>query len=98
MRGNELKAEGAKHLSEGLKANKALISLEYAALHPKSLVLSAAYDTYWPLTVDFSRVIRRLDNNELCGLNFMGTGTYTAEGIIKICEMLKVNTTLSSLR
>ena len=27
--------------------------------------------------------------NQLCGLNFQGSGTYTAAGIIKLCEGLK---------
>ena len=30
---NELGAEGAKHISEGLKANKTLTTLEYVAAH-----------------------------------------------------------------
>ena len=33
LRSNNLDAEAAKHLSEGLKENKALTSLEYAASH-----------------------------------------------------------------
>ena len=27
--------------------------------------------------------------NQLCGLNIIGKGTYTAEGITKLCEGLK---------
>ena len=27
--------------------------------------------------------------NELCGLNHLGLGTYTTEGITKLCEGLK---------
>ena len=27
--------------------------------------------------------------NQLCGLNLIGQGTYTAEGITKLCEGLK---------
>ena len=27
--------------------------------------------------------------NQLCGLDFMGNGTYTSEGITKLCEALK---------
>ena len=38
----------------------------------------------------------RLDDNELCGLNMYGT--YTAEGIIKLSDALKINKTLTSLR
>ena len=34
MESNFLRAEGAKHLSEGLKENKALTFLKYAAAHP----------------------------------------------------------------
>ena len=44
--------------------------------------------------------IRRLtlDQNHLCGINiFSGEGTYTAEGITKIGEMLKINQTLQSI-
>ena len=39
-----------------------------------------------------------LDRNALCGLDQDGYGTYTAEGITKITEMLKTNTTLTSIR
>ena len=39
-----------------------------------------------------------LSNNQICGLNVYGRGTYTAEGIIAISEMLKVNRTLQSVR
>ena len=35
--------------------------------------------------------------NQLCGLNDEGNGTYTAEGIIKLCEGLK-GSTVTSLR
>ena len=38
-----------------------------------------------------------MGNNLLCGLNWLGKGTYTAEGIIAIAEMLKVNTALQSI-
>ena len=30
-----------------------------------------------------------LANNQLCGLDCYGRGTYTAEGITKLCEGLK---------
>ena len=30
-----------------------------------------------------------LAGNQLCGLNLYGNGTYTAEGITKLCEGLK---------
>ena len=34
----------------------------------------------------------------LCGLNEFGMGTYSAEGVIAICDALKVNTSLQSIR
>ena len=30
-----------------------------------------------------------MTNNELCGVNLLGDGTYTTEGITKLCEALK---------
>ena len=36
-----------------------------------------------------SRAQLNLANNELCGVNIFGQGTYTAEGINKLCEALK---------
>ena len=42
--------------------------------------------------------VRSLDFNQLCGVNEHGVGTYTVEGIEKITEMLKTNTTLTSIR
>ncbi len=51
-----------------------------------------------PLTVLAFPFLRSLDRNQLCGLDDDGEGTYTAEGIIAIAEMLKVNSTLQSIR
>ena len=39
-----------------------------------------------------------LDNNQLCGINQYGDGTYTAEGIAKIADALKENKSLRSIR
>ena len=39
---------------------------------------------------------RSLTNNALCGVRY-GQGTYTTEGIVAICSMLKVNSSLTSL-
>jgi hypothetical protein len=36
-----------------------------------------------------------LSKNQLCGLNFLGTGTYTAEGITAIAVALRVNGALT---
>ena len=38
------------------------------------------------------------DDNQICGIDEYGMGTYTTVGIEKMSEMLKVNTTLQSIR
>ena len=38
-----------------------------------------------------------LDRNQLCGLDVMGRGTYTADGINALCEGLK-SSGITSLR
>ena len=35
--------------------------------------------------------------NQLCGMDKYGGGTYIAEGIVAICDMLKANSSLTSL-
>ena len=44
--------------------------------------LSAPIDTVPPS-------LGSLAKNELCGVTFLGSGTYTTEGITKLCEALK---------
>ena len=39
--------------------------------------------------VDTPPFLGSLANNALCGLDGRGNGTYTAEGITKLCEALK---------
>ena len=38
-----------------------------------------------------------MSKNQLCGLDKYSRGTYTATGIIQICEALEVNQTLQSI-
>ena len=38
-----------------------------------------------------------LANNQLCGLNKFGDGTYNAEGVNKLCEGLK-NSSITNLK
>ena len=71
----------------------------------KSLKYVAARSTRFlrcqqPLTVlsFLSFLLRSLASNQLCGLDMHGLSTYRAEGITAITEMLKVNTTLQSIR
>ena len=47
--------------------------------------------------VDTTCSLGRLGNNQLCGLNSIGRGIYTAEGITKLCEGLK-GSAVTSLR
>ena len=39
-----------------------------------------------------------LSGNQLCGINYRGEGTYTAEGITAIAEALKVTGSLTELK
>ena len=87
-----INVEIAKVLAEYVSASTALKSLKCAARMLPCPVLSAAADTL----IDTSAC--RLNNNQLCGLDLDGDGTYTAEGIIKLSDALKVNATLTSLR
>ena len=92
MRRNNLDAKAAEHLAGALKENQTLTTLKYAAASP-SLYCQQ------PLTVLVRARprARRVDRIQRCGLDYKGSGTYTAEGIIAITEMLKVNTTLQSI-
>ena len=58
--------------------------------------MSAAADTFVDTT--FAYPVRSLDENQLCGVDEDGEGTYTAEGIIMLSDALKINATLTSLR
>ena len=39
--------------------------------------------------IDTPPYLGSLANNQLCGINWQGEGTYTVEGITKLCEALK---------
>ena len=47
--------------------------------------------------IDTPPALGSLDSNQLCGLDHEGRGTYTAEGITKLCEGLK-GSAVTSLR
>ena len=38
-----------------------------------------------------------MGNNLLCGLDIAGRGTYITAGIVAICDVLKLNSSLTSL-
>ena len=74
---------------------------------PRSSTPTAHVRRQQPLTswlILLVSLARSLDMNALCGLYYVDvddhqlSGTYTAEGIVAISEMLKVNTTLQSIR
>ena len=50
------------------------------------------------LKVNGSLTSLDLGYNELCGLNYRGEGTYTAQGITAIAEALKANGSLKEVR
>ena len=39
--------------------------------------------------IDTPPFLGSLSSNQLCGITYLGTGNYTAEGITKLCEALK---------
>ena len=45
--------------------------------------------------IDTPPALGSLAGNQLCGLDYEGNGTYTAEGITKLCEGLKGSTVTS---
>ena len=47
--------------------------------------------------IDTPPSLGSLGGNELCGINFRGRGTYTTEGITKLCEALR-GSAVTSLR
>ena len=42
-----------------------------------------------PAPIDTPPCLGSLANNQLCGVDHWGNGTYTTEGINKLCEGLK---------
>ena len=75
--------EGAKAIAAVLKDSQ--LSTLGCAAAPN---LHSAYTRHTPLNT-FLPFVRSLGNNALCGINMVGQGTYTAEGITALCEGLK---------
>ena len=48
----------------------------------------------WPINTTHTHP-GSLDNNQLCGVDKYGRGTYTVEGISKLCEGLKGSAVIS---
>ena len=47
------------------------------------------WDIFWADSGMTPEFLGSLANNQLCGLDHRGRGTYTTEGITKLCEGLK---------
>ena len=45
--------------------------------------------------IDTPPSLGSLASNQLCGLDYEGNGTYTAEGLTKLCEGLRGSTVTS---
>ena len=73
-------AEGITKLCEGLK--RSTVTSLKCATPPPSAFVSAPIDTATPH-------LGSLADNRLCGLDYAGDGTYTADGITKLFEGLK---------
>ena len=78
---NHIRAEGATGLAAVLKETK-ITNLKCAAAPEVFTFVSAPIGTATPHLCS-------LGSNQLCGLDWLGQGTYTAEGITKLCESLK---------
>ena len=52
------------------------------------------YVLSWPINTTHTHP-GSLDNNQLCGVDVYGRGTYTVEGISKLCEGLKGSAVIS---
>ena len=86
-------------LAEGLKGNLILTSLKCALqpfhLCPRLFCFEPHDILHFFCTCSAMR--GSLDGNMLCGINEFGRGTYSAEGINKLCESLKTSS-ITSLR
>jgi hypothetical protein len=86
LQSNRLGPDGGAALAEGLKGNSMLHSLNLRdnRLGPQGGAALAE-------SIKGNTTLQSLDlgDNQLCGVNYSGVGTYTTEGITKLCEALK---------
>jgi len=96
LSGNRLGAEAAKHLSNALVSNQSLVELH---LGGNDIGPEGAKHLAQALKANSTIQRLGLDRSQLCGLNtrLFGFGAYSAEGIIAISDMLRVNRTLRSV-
>ena len=79
LQGNSIGDKGASALAAILKETQ-ITNLKCAA--PRAFAFVS-------MPIDTPPSLGSLADNQLCGLNNDGEGTYTAEGITKLCEGLK---------
>jgi Ran GTPase-activating protein (RanGAP) involved in mRNA processing and transport len=97
---NQLGEEGTKAICEALEQNKTLKELDISGeMFGKSNIGGTAGMKHVAkmLCVNGGLTSLNLSENQLCGLNAFGKGTYTAEGITAIADALRVNGALTSL-
>jgi hypothetical protein len=100
---NQLDAESAKMLAEvakqkgislcGIQRDQTTADLSGHALQPPDAILLASDLSQAVVTGVLTSL--NLSKNQLCGLNAIGKGTYTAEGITAIADALRVNGALT---
>jgi len=84
----------AQALAPGIAANGSLTSL---ILSLNGLNAEAAKALAPAIAANGSLTTLKLSNNQLCGLDPWGEGTYTGEGITAIADALRVNSSLTSV-
>ena len=94
--GNDVGDEGVRAICEAIQSNKEtkLASLNFVnnGIGPVGANALAAM-----VAVTGSLTSLNLAQNQLCGLNEHGYGTYTADGITAIADALRVNGGLTSI-
>jgi hypothetical protein len=97
---NELGEEGIKAICEALEQNKTLKELDISGeIFGVSNIGGSASAKHVAkmLGVNGGLTSLNLSSNQLCGLNYRGGGTYTAEGITAIANAMCINGALTAL-
>jgi Ran GTPase-activating protein (RanGAP) involved in mRNA processing and transport len=96
---NRLGEEGTNAICEALEQNKSLKELDIsgAGNHAGIGGSASAKHVANMLGVNGGLTSLNLSDNQLCGLDCHGRGTYTAEGITAIADALRVNGSLTKI-
>ena len=96
---NHLEEEGTKAICGALEQNKTLKELDISGGYGSNIGgLAGAKHVAKMLGVNGSLTSLNLGDNQLCGLDRFGRGTYTADGITAIADALRVNGSLTEVR